>query len=113
MAAASEKMVLALLFIFFMARGIIIVDANFGKSMYLTWGTQHASIQGEDLQLVLDQTSVLISGSAAQTKIPFLFGSIESKIKLVPNNSAGTVTAYYVSSSLDTQLLILFRFICH
>ena len=35
----------------------MLVDANFSKSMYITWGAQHALLQGEDLQLVLDKTS--------------------------------------------------------
>ncbi|KAM7260367.1 hypothetical protein ACFE04_016108 [Oxalis oulophora] len=65
------------------------VDATVSKSMRLTWGAQHASLIGEDLQLVLDQSS----GSAVETKIPFLFGSTEMLIKLVPGNSAGTLSS--------------------
>lgn len=51
-----EKLLVA----FFMCAlipNIIQVNANFSKSMYLTWGVQHASIRGEDLHLVLDKTS--------------------------------------------------------
>lgn len=37
-----------------------LVDAKFSKSMYITWGAQHATMQGnggEDLNLVLDPFS--------------------------------------------------------
>lgn len=45
------------LFFFIIIPNIVQVDANFFKSMHITWGAQHALLQGDDLQLMLDESS--------------------------------------------------------
>lgn len=65
------------------------------EGLEVMWGDGRGSVSpdGQVMALSLDHTS----GSGWRSKNTYLFARVDLQIKLVANNSAGTVTTCYVS----------------
>ncbi|CAM8947724.1 unnamed protein product [Rhodiola kirilowii] len=72
------------------------VDVPFSRNYVPTWAFDHIKYLngGSEIQLSLDN----YTGTGFQSKGSYLYGHFSMRIKMVAGDSAGTVTAYYLSS---------------
>ncbi|PIA61489.1 hypothetical protein AQUCO_00300770v1 [Aquilegia coerulea] len=72
------------------------VDVSFERNYIPSWSSDHIKYinGGSEVQLVLDK----YSGTGFQSKGSYLFGHFSMRMKMVGGDSAGVVTAFYLSS---------------
>ncbi|RZC51955.1 hypothetical protein C5167_020384 [Papaver somniferum] len=85
------------------------VNVPFHKSYVPSWSSHHIRYfnGGANVDLVLDKNS----GTGFQSRDSYLFGHFSMRIKMVGGDSAGVVTAFYLSSQNSEHDEIDFEFL--
>ncbi|XAR58732.1 Xyloglucan:xyloglucosyl transferase [Bertholletia excelsa] len=84
-------------------------DTSFDENYYVTWGNDHALPlnQGREIQLSLDNSS----GAGFASKQSYGSGFFRMRIKLPGKDSAGVVTAFYLTSHIGNHDELDFEFL--
>ncbi|KAJ4976003.1 hypothetical protein NE237_001109 [Protea cynaroides] len=86
-------------FLFYCLSIVVLVGlvnaSRFDELFQPSWAQDHFSYEGEQLNLKLDN----FSGAGFASKSMYMFGKTTLQIKLIEGDSAGTVTAFYMSSN--------------